>query len=41
LEYSTGKENFSAIRYQFKKMCPDIEELTSSIKAGRVYIWWD
>jgi hypothetical protein len=41
LEYSTGKENLSAIRYQFKKMCPDIEELTSSIKAGRVYIWWD
>jgi hypothetical protein len=41
LEYSSGKENLSAIRYQLRKMCPDIEELTTSIKAGRVYMWWD
>ena len=41
LEYSSGKENLSAIRYQLRKMCPDIEELTASIKAGRVFIWWD
>jgi hypothetical protein len=41
LEYSSGKENLSAIRYQLRKMCPDIEELTTSIKAGRVFIWWD
>jgi len=41
LEYSSGNENLSAIRYQLRKMCPDIEELTTSIKSGRVYIWWD
>ena len=41
LEYSSGKENLSAIRYQLRKMCPDIEELTTAIKTGRVYIWWD
>ena len=41
LEYSSGQENMSDIRYQLRKMCPDIEELTTSLKAGRVYIWWD
>jgi hypothetical protein len=40
-EDSSGKENLSALRYQLRKMCPDIEELTTSIKAGRVFIWWD
>jgi hypothetical protein len=33
--------NRTKIRYQLRKLCPDIEDLTSSIELGIINIWWD
>jgi len=41
LKYSENGVNTNRMRYQLRKLCPDIEDLSSSLKLGRIHIWWD